>query len=386
VSFNVAEACGTALSRLLDPAFPDPVQPGQTLARRHIRLSADTVVCYWTAGGSVNEFCSVFDALLQSNPERVGELYRSIWKGRISDIHDETPFYALTISGALGRAAVRDWIESTVERVGRNLAAHFRDIEILRNTPKPKGRELPPQMPISDLLAATVPDGSAAPGPLVRDVVEAVIEGYVYPFALLQKAILRERAEIGRDEWLNHVRRDARAAIIKAVLNRRKRFHQETTDYEEIKTAMDPGNNSEGYTLGRLMAVLERLQQAALGNVNASLVDRYFSGASATPKSAFVRLLRNARHHVSKACGNPQSSGIAFLLDRLIDDLAGRFSPERAGFPAHLDLEQQGLFVLGYHQMRHWLWMNNEEREAWEREHPTVSRAYLWKSAKAAAE
>ncbi len=384
VSVSVAEACGTALKRLLDPAYPDAAQPGQTLSRRHIRLSADTVVCYWTAGGA-NDFCSIFDALLQPNPERVHELYRSIWKGRPSELKDATPFYALTISGALGRAAVRDWIESTVERVARNLAAHFRDIDILRNTPAPKGRKLPPQLSLSELLAATVPDGIAAPGPLLRQVVEAVFEGYAYPFGLLQQAVLRERAEIGRNDWIYHARRDARAAIIKATLNRRKRFHQETTQYKEIDTAMDPESSSEGYTLGRLIAVLERLQQAALGNVNASLVDRYFSGASATPKSAFVRLLRNARHHVSKARDDPQNGGMAFLLDRLIDDLAGRFKPERNGFPAHLDLEQQGLFVLGYYQMRHWLWMNNEERGAWERDHPAAPRAYFWKSAQKAA-
>ena len=280
---------------------------------------------------------------------------------------------------------MRDWIESTVGRVSRNLAAHFRDIEILRNTPKPKARDLPPQMSISDLLSATVPDGSAAPGPLVRQLVESVFEGYVYPIGLLHQAILRERAEVGRQEWINHARRDARAATIKAVLNRRKRFHQETTNYKEIETAMDPTNESEGYTLGRLMAVLERLQQVALGSVNATLVDRYFSGASATPKAAFVRLLRNARHHVSKARDDPQGGGMAFLLDRLIDDLTGRFNPKKNGFPAHLELEQQGLFILGYHQMRHWLWMNNEDREAWEGEHPDAPRTYLWKSSQRAA-
>jgi len=47
---------------------------------------------------------------------------------------------------------------------------------------------------------------------------------------------------------------------------------------------MDPTNLSEGYTLGGLMAVLERIQQVAISNVNASVVDRFFSGASATPR------------------------------------------------------------------------------------------------------
>jgi CRISPR-associated protein Csd1 len=381
VSVEAAEACGAAINRLLDPAYPDPGQPGQTLPRRHVRLSPDTVVCYWTAGNRASAFCSVFGALLDANPEQVGELYRSIWNGREPDLRDATPFYALTLSGAQGRAAVRDWIESTVERVGGNLARHFEDITIRRNTPRPKARDLPPQISLAALLGATVADGSAAPGPLVRQVVESVFAGSVYPISLLHQAILRERAEIGRRSWQDHVRRDARAAIIKAVLNRRKRFHQETTDYKEIGVDMDPNSSSEGYALGRLIAVLERIQQEALGNVNATLIDRYFSGASATPKGVFVRLLRNARHHVSKARDDPQRGGIVFRLDRLVDELAGRFSPTRNGFPAHLDLEQQGLFILGYHQMRHWLWMNTGEREEWEQQHQDAPRAYLSKAA-----
>jgi CRISPR-associated protein Csd1 len=145
---------------------------------------------------------------------------------------------------------------------------------------------------------------------------------------------------------------------------------------------MDATNTSPGYVLGRLMAVLERAQQEALGNPNASVVDRFFSGASATPKAVFVRLLKNARHHVRKAKDDPEKGGMVFRLERLIDDLADRFDPKHNGFPSHLDLEQQGLFVLGYHQMRKWLWMTREERAAWEQANPDAPRAYLWAAAK----
>ena len=140
---------------------------------------------------------------------------------------------------------------------------------------------------------------------------------------------------------------------------------------------MDPNNTSEGYTLGRLMAVLERIQQEAIG-VNASVVDRYFSGASANPKTVFVRLLKNARHHVSKARDDDRRAGFVILLDRLIDELANHFDPNRNGFPAYLDLEQQGLFMLGYHQMRSWIRMRPEERSEWQKSHRDAPKAYLW--------
>ena len=139
---------------------------------------------------------------------------------------------------------------------------------------------------------------------------------------------------------------------------------------------MDPINKSQGYVLGRLLAVLERLQQEAIGDVNASVIDRYFTDASASPKSVYVRLLKNARHHVSKLKGEDEKYGLALRLDKIIDDIADRFDPKYNGFPSHLDLEQQGLFILGYHQMRKWLWLSRGDRDIWEKEHPMAPRPY----------
>jgi CRISPR-associated protein Csd1 len=384
ISRVAAESCATALNRLLNPDYPDPKQPGQVLPQRNLRLSADTAVCYWSAEKRGDEFCSAFGGLLEAKPEAVKELYQSIWLGKFQQIEDPSAFYALTLSGTQGRAIVRDWFESTVTSVALNLAAHFKDLKIVRNTPKPKEHDLPPQFPMSVLLKSLAPQGDSEkiPTPLIGQLIEAAVHGTPYPFSLLQRAVERTRAEIGKNDWIDLDRRDARAALIKAVLNRRKRFFPETTLYKEVQPYMDPNNPSEGYTLGCLMAILERIQLAAIDNVNASVVDRYFSGASAAPKTVFVRLLKNARHHVTKAKDDEAKAGFIFRLDKLIDELATRFDPNRNGFPAHLDLEQQALFVLGYHQMRKWLWMPREERAEWERNHPEAPAEYIWSKGK----
>jgi len=146
---------------------------------------------------------------------------------------------------------------------------------------------------------------------------------------------------------------------------------------------MDPINKNQGYILGRLLAVLERLHQEAIGDVNASVIDRYFSSVSVSPKSVYVRLLKNARQHVSTLKGKGEKYGLACCLDKIIDDVADRFDPKHNGFPSHLDLEQQGLFILGYHQMRKWLWLSRVDREVWEKEHPTAPRPYTWNANKA---
>ncbi len=355
VSREAAEACATALNRLLDPR-PQDAQ-GVALPVRHLRLSGGAVVCFWAPEAKDQGFLDALPDLFGA--EQVANLYHSLWRGRPPHVEDTSAFYAMTLSGAQGRATLRDWLESTVAEVAKHLADHFADLAIVRNTPKPKQRDLPPAIPLRTLLRSLAPRGKddAIPSPLAAQVVRAALTGTPYPLSLLQRALGRARAEIGADDWLDLARRDARAALIKAVLNRRHRFGQGTLD-KEVTEAMDPTNTNPGYLLGRLMAVIERMQQAALGDVGATVVDRFFSSASATPATAFPRLLKGFRHHASKAKDNEQSSGTAIWLERQADQVL----KDLQGFPAFLPLEQQGLFVLGYHHMRHWLWMSKEER------------------------
>lgn len=367
ISRDAAESCATALSRLLHPAFPNP-NPGRSneaLPRRNFRISDDTVVCFWTdserSGGIADFFAGLFNS---PDPAMVGEAYRGLWRGKPPTIDDAGNFFALTLSGAQGRMIVRDWLVTSVKETLENIARHFSDLEIVRNTPPPEGFSLPPTIPLRVLLESLSPfgDRSQIPAALSAGFVNAALRGTPYPLAILQRALERARAEVGRSEWKDLERRDARAGLIKGVLNRRRAIT--ATTYPELKPAMDPSNDEPGYLLGRLMAVIERLQQAALGDVNASVTDRYFAAASASPRSVFTRLLKNARNHARKAMDDDQNKGAARWLESQIDEIASRFDPKRNGFPAYLDLEQQGLFVLGYHQQRHWLWLPRAERDA----------------------
>lgn len=357
VSREAAEVCATALNRLLDPAYPHPVHPGETLPVRHYRLSADTVVVFWAPSAVGDGLCSVFASLFDADPAEVSELYRSVWRGRAPEIKDSSPFYALILTGTQGRAIVRDWFESTVERVATNIAAYFGDIGIVRNTPKPKGGELPPHLPLSMLLQSLAPHGRSddIPAALASAVMHAALAGpnVPFPISILQRALERMRAEIGKNDWIDLARRDARAALIKAVLNRRNPTRKVTKN-------MDPNNANPGYLIGRLVAVIERMQQLALGDVNATVVDRFFSGTSAAPAASMPRLLKNMRHHAAKVRDEEGKGGTARWLEREADGIMARLN----GWPSHLNVEQQGLFVLGYHHERHWLWQSKEDREA----------------------
>jgi CRISPR-associated protein Csd1 len=193
--------------------------------------------------------------------------------------------------------------------------------------------------------------GETVSAGLVADVIRAALGGTRYPIGLLQRALLRARAEAGRDAWIDSVRRDARAAVVKAVLRR--------TCGLNVETSMDHTNIQPGYLLGRLMAVIERMQGAALGSVNATVVDRYFSGASASPSSVFPRLMKGLRHHASKAKDEEAARGTVRWLEGETDEIVSKLT---GPFPAFLDLQQQGLFVIGYHHERHHLWQPRSAR------------------------
>ena len=60
-----------------------------------------------------------------------------------------------------------------------------------------------------------------------------------------------------------------------------------------------------------------------------------------TPCVAFPQLLRLSQHHISK-------SKYGLVSDRMIEEIVLDLN----GFPKHLGLEDQGLFVIGYYHQR----------------------------------
>lgn len=407
LSREAAEATMTALNRLIHPAFPDPRDPNRTLARRHTKLSADTLACYWTREAVGDPMLNVLGAALAGDSEALVAaaddmrvMFDSLWKGTRVVVPTPSAFYSLVLTGGQGRATLRDWLECTTQNVVDHLADYYAGLAMVRRNAPGKGKPYPRSYPLGELLEAIAdPERNrqeGVPGHLAAALYHAAVMGGALPQAILQRAVARYRVEVGYEQrdgldgWNARRWNDARAALIKLALNRFRRQNARTHAYEEITPAMNPHNRQPGYLLGQLLAVLERLQAEALGDVNATLVDRYFSGASAAPASVFFTLLKNARHHARKAKDDAARYGAVLRLEQLIDQLTDQFLiPNTAngdplsqasanGFPRSLNLDEQGLFVLGYHQMRKWLWMMREERQEWEAANATAPRAYRW--------
>lgn len=105
--------------------------------------------------------------------------------------------------------------------------------------------------------------------------------------------------------------------------------------------SLDRERSDIGYVLGRLFAVLEKTQSEANPSLNATISDRYFGSASSTPIAVFGTLMRLSPHHLSKL----EHEGRAVHLKWEI----GQILEKCQKFPSHLNLEQQGLFAIGYY-------------------------------------
>lgn len=109
---------------------------------------------------------------------------------------------------------------------------------------------------------------------------------------------------------------------------------------------LDPTNTNSAYRLGRLFAVLERIQEASAGGpgkLNSTIRDRYYGAASSTPVAVFTTLLRLKNSHLKKLTVG-QASWFEKVLGEILDAVTD--------FPKHLPLPDQGRFALGYYHQR----------------------------------
>jgi CRISPR-associated protein Csd1 len=327
-----AESFGASLNKLI--ADPDT----------HYRVGAAQNV-FWTR----EETGISWGGLLSDpTPDRMAALLKAPWSGRAGAAsQDVTPFYATALAASGGRAAVRDWIETTADRAAANMLRYFR-LQALVDWDGNPG----PWRSVAQLTNATlrIPKGAndeASPN-VPRSLVRAAFSGGPLPENLLWEAVRRNRAE-------QRVLRD-RAVLIKMVLASRRGDEEGAAWMVQL----DESYEAPAYLCGRLLAVIDAIQYAALGSVGASAVDRFYGTASSAPITVFPRLLNGAQPHLGKL--RRDRRGQYLMLDR---QLQGVMEKMRSNFPTVLTLEDQGLFALGfYHQRAADARARQERREA----------------------
>lgn len=310
----------------------------------------DTSIVFWAEaadGEQAAQAESLFADLLGDRPTDEQEAARirteleKVQKGRpLSDIdprlQEDTRMYVLGLAPNASRISIRFWEVGTLGLFARRLAEHALDFHL-----DPVPWKTAPSAYRVVLATAPHREGSApkmddAMSNLVGEFMRAVLGGRPYPRSLLANALMRMRSD-GQISGL-------RVGICKGILVRERRLGI-NSDKEEIPVSLDKESTSPAYRLGRLFAVLESAQRQALGGqVNATIRDRYYGAASATPASVFPVLLRNAQNHLGRL--RKDRPGAAVGLEKDIGEIVGGLSDS---FPRSLRIEDQGRFAIGYY-------------------------------------
>ncbi|TKJ40969.1 type I-C CRISPR-associated protein Cas8c/Csd1 [candidate division TA06 bacterium B3_TA06] len=260
--------------------------------------------------------------------DKARKLLDSIQSGKRPKLADNH-YYALTLSGASGRVMVRDWMEGQFEELVGNVCAWFDDLSIVHRY----GGTLAKSPKFLAVLGATVRELDDLPAPFVSKMWRVAVRGEPIPQFALAQTLARVKVDIIQDQPFNH----ARMGLMKAYHLRKK-----GNSGGDLKPYLNEEHPNPAYHCGRLMAVLARLQNAALGDVGAGVVQRYYAAASATPALVLGRLTRTSQFHLNKL-----DPGLSYWFEEKIAGIWGRIEDN---LPTTLSLEEQSLFALGYYQ------------------------------------
>lgn len=318
--------------------------------REHVyRMGDATVVCWARNGGDVYQ--NIFGAAFfgQDPTYTLTDLQgalKNLCMGNAVELDGEQldpnmDFYILGLSPNAARLSVRFFLSNTFGDFLRNAQAHQQRLEIA----KPAYDKFD-TIPMWKLLDETVNQNSRDKTPvpnMAGEVLRSILTDTRYPATLLNGVALRIRAE-------HNVTR-GRAAILKAYYL--KNTHPDVPK-EVLTVSLNPDSSNIPYNLGRLFSVLEAVQSSANPGINATIKDKYFNSASATPAIVFPVLVNLAQKHLKKL-----DTGLRTYYDKQITELLSKLGE---GYPPRLNLPQQGSFQLGYYHQTQNRFEKKEEK------------------------
>lgn len=314
----VCEDCADRFTKSLNHLLGD---------RRTRMIFNNLAFTFWTRE-HVADF-DFFTAMDAPTSDSVNKLLASVYSGIRQPGVDEVAFYAVALSASGARAVVRDWIDTTVGNVKEALRRWFQRQQIVDAW----GVQANP-LGIYRLAAATVREMKDLPIQTAHTLLHSALYGTSLPNSLLQQALRRNAVE--------HTVTYPRAALIKLILT------SQSIIEEDAMVQLQTERTEAAYHCGRLLSVLEQIQQAALGRgVNTTIVDRFYGTASTAPATVFGTLLGQAQPHLSKLRRSNREN-VAYALQNRLEEVLLKLS----SFPRTLTLQDQALFALGYYHQR----------------------------------
>ena len=342
VSEYASFAYGTMLNQLLSD-------------KKHARTLGDTTVVCWAEENS-QEHVDLVTSMLYGDDDSIKDeeltgVFEKIEKQEEIDwqsvkLSYSNRFYILGLAPNAARLSVRFFLQSTFGEILRNLEAHAKRMRIVKPVFE-KFTYIPLWMLLSETVNPNSRDKAASPL-MTGAVLKAILQDMNYPVSLFQNVMLRIRAEEGAGK-INY----RRAAILKACLM--KNYHYDAKEWDLVSLNENAGDIE--YVLGRLFAVLEHIQQSANPDINATIKDRYFDAACATPAKVFPVLQKLSHHHLRKLNVKQR-----VFFEKQLTEIMGKIDMGAQPFPPYLPLEKQSIFVLGYYHQTQKRYEKKEEK------------------------
>lgn len=354
VSFNAPAFCSYGKEQSLNAPVGKYAAFAYTSALNYLLADRDnvqrigdiTVVCW--AEGADPDYRKYSGALLFGNAppqELTNDTLRAAVRRLAQGLPCEElnldpnrPFYILGLSPNAARLSVRFFYRDTLGNIMQNVNAHYSRMEITGSSF--------PAMPLWAMLRETVNlhTTDKSPSPIMAGAVaRAIFSGTYYPVSLLEATMLRIRAE--RDIT------PGRAAILKAYYLRNP---DEQCPEEVLHVSLNENSTNIPYTLGRLFAVYEAVQERANPGINATIKDKYFNSAASTPATIFPILDNLYQKHLRKL-----DTGLRIYYDKQITQLKSILGETN---PLRLTLPEQGSFNLGYYHQKQFIYTKKEEQ------------------------
>ena len=359
VCFNneAVESYGKSGSQALNAPISKEIMSAYTNAlsymvsnREHSIISLDNMTIFCWAKSADDEYSDVM-RVLYGMPSTFSEsdvirAMSELAKGHRTNISGislapDEEFYILGISPNASRLSVRFFLKNNFGAFAKNVDEHYKRLDISLSGEKSR---IPS---VGGMLRETVRNKMKdEPEPtLAASVLKAVFNNTKYPVNLFSGVIKRLKAD--------HQTTASRAAIIKAYLIKNSTNKKLK---EALTLELNEGCKYVPYLLGRVFAVCEKIQKDVYPNLGSTIKDKYFDSACSTPSLVFPQILKLKNCHIKLL--KREYAGKALYYEKMLTDI---LSSVDSGFPRSLNMEEQGVFILGYYHQNQKLYAKKEE-------------------------
>lgn len=349
---------------------------------------AETKYIHWFSEQTENDVTEIIDfgfdipdkevelsEQITEDEERVWKMFTALMNHSLPDM-PKNRYYMMSFSGVTGRAMIRNYDEGMYDELCGNLRKWYEDIGIY--IPK-HGYRYPNLKDIysrlkklkknaeSDSKNSKDENDDKEISGLSTNIIFSAIHNTLLPDTVAARALAYIRSDLlsnqENDEKAskkskktkkqtvfqepkkaNEQRSPDRIAcqILKAWLNRK--YRKQNKEEFLIMDKLNSQSPSKAYQAGRLMAEYAAIQTDALGDVNAGIVERYYTSACASPALVIGKLSTMSQYHLSKL--KSEKRGLYEIHSKALEEISCMIGRE---LPKRFTLEQQSEFALGYY-------------------------------------